>query len=468
LINMPYIRAFRGIRYDLGHVGSLGDVVAPPYDVIDTELQDRLYANHAANSVRLILGRNDPEDDQVHNRYTRAAKLLRKWQREGLLFTESDPALYVYHQRFEVAGKSFTRRGFMCRTRLERFGEGDIHPHEQTHGGAKADRLKLWNATRTNLSQIFGLYPDADNEVQQLLEQAILGQTPLEATDHLGVIHQLWPVTNVGVITAVTGKMGGLPIFIADGHHRYETACDYRDQLAAEMAKKQQGTEQEGAPFPPEHPANFVLMMCVSIGDPGLLVLPTHRLFRGIAPISAAELTDRLGDSFEVESAGTGPERAFQVWEEIEMEGEQGTLGLYTAKDKRWLLARITESGRQKMAQVAGDHSPDWQGLGVSLLHRLVIDTLLADVMLNGPSLPAPKYVRSIEEVTESLTGGDIAGRDLTGQISTGGHFELAALVMPATLEHIRRISGHGERMPAKSTYFYPKLLSGLVFNPLE
>ena len=465
---MPHIRAFRGIRYDLGHVGSLGDVVAPPYDVIDADLQNWLYERHPANSVRLILGRDEPGDDPVNNRYTRAAKFLRNWQREGILFTESDPALYVYHQQFEVAGKTFTRRGFMCRTRLERFGEGDIHPHEQTHGGAKADRLKLWNAARANLSQIFGLYPDAENEVQGLLEETLLGQTPLEATDHLGVIHRLWPVTDVGVITAITGKMGGLPIYIADGHHRYETACNYRDQMAAKMAEKQRGTPQEGTPFPPEHPANFVLMMCVSTSDPGMLVLPTHRLFHGIPPISSTELTDQLGDSFDIEPAGTGSERASQLWEEIEMEGEQGTLGFYAAKDNRWLLARVTDAGRHKMAQVAGDHSLDWQGLGVSLLHRLIIDTLLADSLLDGPSLPAPKYVRSIEEVTEGLTDGDMAGRDLTGQISKGGRFELAALIMPATLEHIRQISGYGERMPAKSTYFYPKLLSGLVFNPLE
>ena len=158
---MPDISAFRGIRYDLGHVGSLSNVIAPPYDVIDAELQDALYAKHPANVVRLILNKDEPGDDEHNNRYTRAARLLRMWQREGVLFTEADPAIYVYHQVFNEGGVEYTRRGFMCRVRLERFGEGNIYPHEETHGGAKADRLKLWTACKANLSQIFGLYPDA-------------------------------------------------------------------------------------------------------------------------------------------------------------------------------------------------------------------------------------------------------------------------------------------------------------------
>ena len=449
---MPQISAFRGIRYDLGHVGSLSNVIAPPYDVIDAELQESLCRQHPANCVRLILGRDEPGDDEHRNRYTRARKFLKDWLREGVLFLEADPAIYVYHQVFEEAGQQYTRRGFMCRTRLEPFGTGNIHPHEETHGGAKADRLKLWKSCRANLSQIFGLYPDPENTTQQLLEQAILGQTPLEATDHLGVLHRLWPVTDEAVVAKVTAAIGPKPVYIADGHHRYETACDYRDQLA-----------QEQGGLDAQHPANFVLMMCVSMNDPGMLVLPTHRLFRGLPPMTSAQLCERLGDCFATEPAGAGPDRAASLWEEIEVEDRQSTLGLYTAEDRQWTLARLTDTGRAKLASVATDHCSDWQGLGVSLLHRLIIDTLL-----DSPNLPAPKYVRAIDEVFEGLRQGDTTGRDHTGQEATGGRFELAALVMPATLDHIRAISNHGERMPAKSTYFYPKLLSGLVINPLE
>ena len=213
----------------------------------------------------------------------------------------------------------------------------------------------------------------------------------------------------------------------------------------------------------PEHPANYVLMMCVSMSDPGMLVLATHRLFRGLRPMSSPELRERLGDAFTFEAAGTGPDRARPLWEEIQMEGQQATLGLYTAADNQWTIARLNDDGRRKMAHVATNHSLQWQALGVSILHRLIVDTLL-----DAPNLPAPKYVRDIDEVVRGLEQGDESGRDATGQIGTGGRFELAALVMPASVDHIRAISSHGERMPAKSTYFYPKLLSGLVINPLE
>jgi hypothetical protein len=204
-------------------------------------------------------------------------------------------------------------------------------------------------------------------------------------------------------------------------------------------------------------------MMLVSMSDRGMLVLPTHRLFRGLKPITAGQLRERLGDSFATEPAGKGPNRARTLWEEIEVEGAQSTLGLYTAADEQWTVARLTATGKQRMARLAAEHSADWQGLGVSILHRLIVDGLL-----DSPNLPAPKYVRDIEEVVRGLREGDQAGRDATGQAGTGGRFELAALVMPATVEHIRTISSQGERMPAKSTYFYPKLLSGLVINPLE
>lgn len=447
---MPDIQAFRGLRYDLGHVGALSDVIAPPYDVIDQQLQDALYKKHPCNVVRLILNRQEPGDNDT-NRYSRAARYLKNWRSEGVLQTEPDPAVYVYHQQFEAQGEQFTRRGFMCRVRLEPFGEGKIYAHEETHAGPKKDRLALMTACRANLSQIFSLFPDEENQAQTLLEAAIAGQTPLEATDHLGVVHRVWPVTDVSVISRLEGIMGPKPMFIADGHHRYETACNYRDQLA------------QAGDFSPQHPANCVLMMCVGMSDPGMIVLPTHRLFRGVPQMTCDELIGKLGDSFTTRIAGEGPDLAPMIWEEIATEDQQGTMAFFTQQDQRWVLARITDTGRQTMANCAGEHSEDWQSLGVAILHRLVMENLL-----RLQDLPSPKYVRAIDEVVQGLEQGDAAGRDATGQISQGGAFNLAALVMPATLEHIKVISEHNERMPAKSTYFYPKLLSGLVINPLD
>jgi uncharacterized protein (DUF1015 family) len=433
---MPDIQAFRGLRYDLGHVGSLSDVIAPPYDVIGRELQDKLYKKHPANVIRLILNRDEPGDDETNNRYTRAARFLKNWRSEGVLFSEADPAVYVYHQRFDHGGKTFTRRGVMARVRLERFGEGKIYPHEETMSGPKQDRLLLTRACKTNLSQIFGLYPDPASEAQELLERAVAGQTPLECTDHLGVVHRMWPISDVKTITALSGLLGPKPIFIADGHHRYETACNYRDELAAR------------GPLDPNHPANFVLMMCIGMNDPGMIVLPTHRLFRGLPAMDSAELAAKLGDAFTSRVAGEGSDLANTVWQEIESAADQGSIGFFTQKDERWVVAKITPAGRQRMAQVAADHSDDWRDLGVAVLHRLVIENLLG-----AKDLPKPTYVHLVQEVVDELDGGD---------------YPLAALVMPATLDHIESVSKSFERMPAKSTYFYPKLLSGLVLNPLE
>lgn len=433
---MPEIQAFRGIRYNLGHVGSLSDVVAPPYDVIDPPLQDDLYKKHPCNVVRLILNRIEREDDEANNRYIRAGRFLKNWRDEGVLFQEADPAIYVYHQQFDVQGETFVRRGFMSRVRLQRFGEGMIFPHEQTLSKPKIDRLMLTVVCKANLSQVFGLYPDRPCEVQALLDEAIAGKTPLVATDHLGVTHRLWPVTDLAVISAVTAMMASKPIFIADGHHRYETACDYRDQV------------YDSGFLSPEHPANYVLMQCVAMEDPGLVVLPTHRLLPETPELSAQDLADKLGDLFTTRPAGEGPTAASEVWEDVETTDQQGALALYTRKDNRWTIVQLTSAGRQKMDEVAADRDPAWRQLGVSILHRLVLETLIAP----GRELH-PKYVHLVEEVAQGLASGD---------------YPLAALVMPATVDHIRQVSMAGERMPAKSTYFYPKLLSGLVINPLE
>lgn len=448
---MPTIQAFRGLRYDLGHVGSLSDVVTPPYDVIGPQLQDELYKKHPANFIRLELNREEPGDDEHNNKYTRAGNFLKNWRTEGVLQLDPDPALYVYHQTFQHGGQDVTRRGFMARVRLERFGQGKIYPHEETHAGPKQDRLLLMQACRANLSQIFGLYPDPQNAAQDLLEESIAGATPLTATDHLGVVHRMWPVTDVRVIGRVASILDPLPMFVADGHHRYETACNYRDGL----------TQQQ--PLDESHPANFVLTQCVSMNDPGLLVLPTHRLFRGLRPMSSDLLQSRLGAFFRTRTIGRGTDLAPSLWEDLEIAGEQERLAFYTAEDDTWTHAEIMPQGTARMAELAPEHSPQWQNLGFSILHRLVMDELL-----NQKDLPKPMYVHSAEEVAEGLRKGDAVGRDATGQMGQGGRFELAALVMPAAVDHVRAISEHGERMPAKSTYFYPKLLGGLVIHPLE
>jgi len=445
---VPNIQAFRGVRYDLGVVGALADVVAPPYDVIDAAQQQALYERHPKNIVRLILNR-DEVGDGPESKYQRAGQFLRAWLSDGTLAVENQPMLYVYHQLFTWGGQTFIRRGFLCRVRLEPFGTGNIFPHEETHSKAKQDRYLLTTATRANLSPVFGMYPDADNQIQMTLDMAVAAIPPLEAKDDLGVTHRLYPLAGTEVQAKVAQMIADRAVYIADGHHRYETACNYRD------ARIQAGDH---------HPdCDYVMMMLVGMNDPGLIVLPTHRLFRGVAPLDQAELIRRVGDRFQISTAGHGPDAASRLWEEIEVGGSQEVLGIYTAQDDCWSRLELTAEGMTRLAEIAADHCDQWRGLGVSLLHRLLMEDCL-----QLSQLPTPKYVHSIDEVIEGLQRGDEVGRDATGQSGDGQPFQLAALVMPATVEHIEEVSQYGERMPAKSTYFYPKLLSGLVINPLS
>ena len=442
---MPQIKAFRGLRYNMAQIGSLSDCIAPPYDVVDSQLQAELYAKSPYNFIRLELTKPEAGDTDPNAVYNRAASLFRQWRRDGVFQVEPDAAIYVYHQIFDYAGRTYTRRGFMARIRLVRFGEGNIYPHEQTHAKAKDDRLRLTRACQANLSQIFGLYPDPDNAAQDILEQHIATKAALEAEDHLGVTHRLWPVTDSQVINQVASLVEDKPMFVADGHHRYETACNYRDELA----------QAAGGSLPEEHPAQYVLSMMVSMDDPGLIVLPTHRLIEGCASLTAPQLREKLGPYFDCEDAGQGPQDAGKVWQRIAKLDEQSVLALYTTADQRWTLISANSSALDRMREIAPDQSDDWRGLGVAILHRLVFEDLLG---VHEKELPKPTYVHLVDEV--------VAG--LEGRLEGAKSYPLAALVMPATVNDIRAVSLHNERMPAKSTYFYPKLLSGLVINPLD
>ncbi len=444
---MADIQAFRGLRYDLSRVGSLCEVVAPPYDVISAEQQSELYALNEHNIVRLIL----PKDDDLRGTetvYDRAEGYLKAWRRDGILRPDPVASVYVYHQSFEFEGQRYRRRGFIARVRLETFGEGKIFPHEQTHSRAKEDRYQLMKRCLANLSPIFGIYPDPKNEAQEVLESAISDRTPLTAKDADGVEHELWRVSDTAAITRAAAILGSTPVYIADGHHRYESACRIRDEARA-----------SGHPGTTE----YAMMMFISMHDPGLAVQPTHRLFRGLPEMTSTQLAERLGDAFDIEVVGHGESQCVEVWEAIQVEDQQSTIGLYCRADDTWLLARLTVEGLEKMESIAPEQSDRWRGLGVSILHHLIMHELL-----DAKNLPVPKYVHSIDEVREGIANGDGVGRDATGQSGTKAPFELVALVMPASVEDVKEISEQGLRMPAKSTYFYPKLMSGVVINPLD
>jgi uncharacterized protein (DUF1015 family) len=427
---MADIRAFRAFRYDLGRVGSLSDVVAPPYDVVDPALQQRLYDKSPHNAIRLELTK-DEAGDAAADKYTRAARTLKQWIAEDAVRQDTARALYIYEQQFEAEAKTYTRRGFFARVRLEPFETGQIFAHEQTMAGPKADRLSLYQATGFNLSPIFGFYPDAEGAVDRILEPFTRKGTPLVATDDNGVINRLWIVTDTQAISAVTGLMGPKPIFIADGHHRYETGLKYRDEQAG---------------LDPDAPANFTLMMLVGMSDPGLIILPTHRLISGLKSLESTDAEAMLKEHFEiVERFGTD---AQSCWEHIEMDGSQSILGFGTARDGQWFAAKLRDAAA--MARLAPNQSAEWQGLGVSILHKLVLEKLVPERLGGTPAL---KFVHLLKEASDALSANEC---------------QLAVLVPPATMSHVEKIAGMREKMPQKSTYFYPKLLTGLVFNSLK
>jgi uncharacterized protein (DUF1015 family) len=426
---MPDIRAFRAFRYDLGRAGTLSDVVAPPFDTIGPELREQLESKSPYNVVHIDLPRDEPGRD----RYAASAALLRDWIQSGVVQQDSARGLYVYHQKYEVQGKTYTRRGFFARIRLEPFGTGKVYPHELTFKGPKEDRLKLMRATGMNLSSVFGMYPDPQGEVQRKLDAAVERTLPLEATDHLGTVSRLWPITDQALVSEVTGLMGPKPLVIADGHHRYETACHY-------LAERQAAGEVPNDEAPP----NFALMLFVSTSDAGLLVLPTHRLLSGLSGVTADQVQQMLASHFQIEPASS----AEDAWQKIELDGSQSMLGFGTAADQKWLVARFVKP--EVMDELAAEHSATWRGLGVSVLHQLVIDKLINERFGAGPTTT---FVHRVDETADAI-------RNRT--------CDLAALVPPCSVAEVENIAVEGETMPQKSTYFYPKVLTGLVFNSLK
>jgi uncharacterized protein (DUF1015 family) len=427
---MAEIQPFRAYRYDPGRVGSFADVIAPPYDVIDDALRSRLMRRHPNNVVIVDLPRPEPGDGDANTCYQRAGRTLKDWVRDGILKQDSARSLYVYNQEFEAEGRRHVRRGFLARVRVQPFSHGTILPHEETFAGPKADRLRLMEATGMNLSPVFGLYSDAGREVQSLLDAATAGQPPAEATDDLGVVGRLWPVSDQHVISQVAGLMGPRTVLIADGHHRYETSVAYRDgALGAEV--NQQGDE----------PARYTLMHFVAMQDPGLIVLPTHRLVRGVGRLDAAGLTRALEAHFSTQPVDS-PSAA---WDQLSIEVGQGGLG-FGLPDGTWAVARPKDLSI--MAELAPDHGRDWRTLSVSVLHRLVLGRLLRPT---GVTFEID-YVHLLGESADALAAN---------------RCELAVLVPASTVAEVESLAAQKEKMPQKSTYFYPKLQTGFVFNPL-
>ncbi|HEY8490635.1 MAG TPA: DUF1015 domain-containing protein, partial [Dehalococcoidia bacterium] len=292
---MADVRPFRGLRYDARRAGPLDRLIAPPYDVISPEQQDRLHEASPYNVIRIELGRDLPDDTPERNRYTRAADALRQWREAGVLAQDANPACYLYEQEFRYHGHAYRRRALFARVRLEPWEAGVIRPHEHTLAPAREDRLRLLRAVRCNVSPVYGLYRGGRRDLQAVLDGAAAGPPAADATDVLGLRHRLWLLTDPAALEAAAAALAGATIYIADGHHRYETALAYRDERRAAAPS-----------WTGEEPENFVLMGLTAADDPGLLVLPIHRLVRPVR--RPADLAAALGYAFRLEEVPVHPD----------------------------------------------------------------------------------------------------------------------------------------------------------------
>lgn len=432
---MADIRPFSGIQYAPDLRPHLAALVTPPYDVISPEAQAAYYDRHPNNIIRLELGLDKPGDDTLNNRYTRAAATFADWRLRGILRQDERPAMYLYRQRFSVGGKDYWRASLLARVRLEPWEAGVVLPHEKTLAKPKSDRLKLLRACAANLSPIMALYRDEKETLQQLFKA--LNEFPPEAdfTDEAGEEHWLLPISNEAHLRTIQNFFGDQRLYIADGHHRYETALAYRDELR-EMRKE----------LHPEDAANFVLMSLSAFEDPGVVILPTHRLIKGVAAERINGLTETLKQYFAVEAVPASAS-AIQALDALTAEAEAAFV-LVTPGQTFQLRAR--PEAAQRMA--AAERSVAWQSLDVAILQTLVLEDLLgldADAITGGDFLT---YIRDADAAVNAVQSGKA---------------QLAALVRPTRVEQLRDVAAAGDRMPQKSTYFYPKLITGLVVNPL-
>ena len=434
---MAQIYPFRGLRYDPKAVGNIAKVVAQPYDKIDKRLREIYYRRHPKNIVRIIKGETFPNDTAENSVYTRARSYFHEWLSEGTLRQDTVPALYVYDETYPLpSGGTKTRRGMIAVAELEEFGRGGIIPHERTLAGPKADRLNLTRATGGQFGQIFMLYPDPLQRVNALLGKGAEGKPVYDFSDDsegAKVVHRLWIVTRPEIVAAVAEEMKPKPLFIADGHHRYETALNYRNEMRADGRKCAPGSEN----------FNNSMMTFVNFDDEGLTILPTHRMVFGLPSPDWPALVRRLGENFTLTDVpsldallkGMGNGRDRHVF------GFQG-------EGKFRLLA--LKPDRKPEGIVPGAFSPAWKELDVSLLHTLILDAILGIDAAKLEAQTNVRYYRSAPEAAVAVEKGE-------GQ--------MAFYLNPTRAGQVKEVAGQGEKMPQKSTDFFPKILSGLLIN---
>ncbi|MBX3396435.1 MAG: DUF1015 domain-containing protein [Phycisphaerae bacterium] len=428
---MAHIEPFRGIRYTLQDVSEL---IAPPYDILSEKDKSTLLGKDDHNIVAIDLPYVPPKNAGPDQVYAQAAGDLTRWLDIRTLRHDPKPALYAYHQTYKLGGRTLTRKKFFARLHLEEFGKGSVFAHEQTFGGPKEDRLKLTVATRCNLSPIFGLYPDADNEISGLIDEAIH-----RAPDQFGqmdhVANQLWVIDDAPTIKAIQVRIADKPIFIADGHHRYGTALMYRQNMLDQMGG-----------LADNDPVNYVLAVLGGMEDPGASIQPYFRTVSHMGHVTANDLQSLLSEAFHWTPCPM-PKSADDLATAMSSHG-MSSMAIYISKDDACVI--ISPKQADLLAESEPSHHPEWRKLAYTILHRYIFDRLLQPKLNNGKPLEIHYHKTMEEAVRDARNDGGIA------------------CLMPATtMSQLREICLAGELMPQKSTYFFPKLATGMVINPL-
>jgi uncharacterized protein (DUF1015 family) len=429
---MADVQPLRALRYDPAMVGPLADVVAPPYDVIDAGQRAALIARSPFNVVAVDLplgarGEDSSASGAEQDPYTAAGELFASWQAQGALVRDEQPALWAHTQDYRGSdGQTRTRRGFFCRVRIEDYGPGRVRPHERTHPGPKEDRLRLTRATQANISPIFSLYSDPGEAAWRAIAPAT-EQTPwADIKDADGTVHRLWRVSDPEAITAVQAATGDAELLIADGHHRYETMQAYAEEVGGEGDHR------------------YILMCLVALEDPGLTVFPTHRLIGGLDGERRGALQQALARDFditEVPLAEIAPPPA---------EGTPLQLGYFDGRDGRALRLTLKD---QAIADAAlPEHSEAYRHLDTGVLETLLLKNALGYSDEDIAHFNGLFYARDTAEALAMVRSGE---------------YDAAFLMRPTPVGQVRDVAAAGENMPPKSTFFHPKLLTGLLFNPL-
>jgi uncharacterized protein (DUF1015 family) len=444
------IKPFRGVLYNTGRFGGLEFVTAPPYDVISPELQDKLYARHPKNIIRLILGKSLYDDEPGNDKYSRAIYNFAKWIEEGVLVRDTKPSIYRYTQTYRLAdGTELTRKGFIALSRLEELDTGKIHAHEQTLAGPKADRLKLIQACRANFSSIFSLYSDPGFTVNRQLDAAAKDVRPtLEVVDDEGILNRVWRLEDPELIESVVKAMGDKALFIADGHHRYETALNYR-RLRSEKGSGSTDSIDEAY--------NYVMMYFSNMDDEGMTIGPTHRVIHGIENLEHEAFLGECKkyfniDKFECSINDDSKERDAFLGRLQSAERSLSVFGLALKGSPACYI--LTLKTAETMSSVFGDSIPEvFKCLDVTVLHVLILSKILGITREAQEAQLNIVYVKSYNEAISAMADDKN---------------QMLFLLNPTRMEQVTAVAEAGLVMPQKSTFFYPKLLSGLVINMLS